>query len=107
MRENPEPDCETRTRGNIEEGDGTLIPNQGAPDGGTALTIAHARQVGKSCQAAALEEGIEPAAFRDWLEANSIAVPNVAGPRESQRPGVYAAAVRGLEAWLRVGFPRE
>jgi len=49
MRENPKPDCETRTRGNIEEGDGTLIPNQGALDGGTALTIARARQVGKSC----------------------------------------------------------
>jgi hypothetical protein len=55
----------------------------------------------------ALEAGIEQAAFRDWLEANSIAVLNVAGPRESQRPGVYEAAVRGLEAWLRVGFPRE
>lgn len=50
MRENPDPDCKTRTRGNIEEGDGTLIPNQVALDGGTALTIAHARQmVGKSC----------------------------------------------------------
>ena len=48
MRENPEPDCETRTRGNIEEGDGTLIPNQGELDG-AALTIARARQVGKSC----------------------------------------------------------
>jgi len=49
MRENPKPDCEARTRRNIEEGDGTLIPNQGALDGGTALTMARARQVGKSC----------------------------------------------------------
>ena len=49
MRENPEPDCETRTRGNIEEGDGTLILNRGTLDGGTALTMARARQVGKSC----------------------------------------------------------
>jgi hypothetical protein len=28
-------------------------------------------------------------------------------PRKSQHPGVYAAAARGLEALLRVGFPRE
>ena len=49
MRENPKPDCEIRIRGNIEEGDGTLVPNQGALDGGTALTMARARQVGKSC----------------------------------------------------------
>lgn len=49
MREDPDSDCETRTRGNIEEGDGTLIPKV-ALDSGTALTIAHARQVvGKSC----------------------------------------------------------
>ena len=103
----PEPDYETRTCHNVEESDGTLILNRGKLDGGTAFTMAHARQIGKPCLIVALEEGIEPAAFRDWLEANSIAVLNVAGPRESQRPGVYAAAVRGLEAWLRVGFPRE
>ncbi len=46
MRENPEPNCETRTRGNIEEGDGTLIPNQVALDGGIALTIAHSLKFG-------------------------------------------------------------
>ena len=39
------------------------------------------------------KQGIEPAAFRDWLDANRIAVLNVAGPRESKRPGVYEAAV--------------
>ena len=49
----------------------------------------------------ALEDGIEPAAFQDWLAANAITVLNVAGPRESKRPGVYAAAYRCLEALLR------
>ena len=105
--ETPEYDYEVRTFRNVEESDGTLILNRGKLDGGTAFTMAHARQIGKPCLIVARGEGIEPAAFRDWLEANSIAVLNVAGPRESQRPGVYAAAVRGLEAWLRVGFPRE
>ena len=98
--ETPERNYQARTRRNIEDSDGTLILNLGKLDGGTALTVAHARQIGKPCLIVALEAGIEPAAFRDWLEANSITVLNVAGPRESQRPGVYAAAGRGLEALL-------
>lgn len=98
--ETPEPDYETRTCHNVEESDGTLILNRGVLDGGTALTAGHARQVGKPCLIVALEAGIEPAAFRDWLAAHHIQVLNVAGPRESQRPGVYAAAVRSLETLL-------
>jgi hypothetical protein len=102
LTETPERDYEARTRRNIEDADGTLILNQGALDGGTAFTVAHARQVGKPCLIVALEAGIEPAAFRGWLAAHPITVLNVAGPRESQRPGVYAAAVRCLETLLRV-----
>ena len=46
-------------------------------------------------------KGIGPAQFRAWLEAHRIAVLNVAGPRESERPGVCAAAVRCLDTLLR------
>ncbi len=99
--ETTEPDYETCTRRNIEDADGTLILNRGTLDGGTALTAAHARQIGKPCLVVALEAGIEPAAFREWLTAHHIQVLNVAGPRESKRPGVYAAAVRCLEGLLR------
>ena len=107
LAETPEPDYETRSRRNVEDADGTLILNLGRLEGGTALTADHARQVGKPCLVVALEEGIEPAAFRDWLEEHRIAVLNVAGPRESKRPGVYEAAYCCLEALLRAGFPRE
>jgi len=65
------------------------------------LTANLARQIGKPCLIVALEAGIEPATFRDWLEANSITVLNVAGPRESKRPGVYAAACRLLDTLLQ------
>jgi len=78
LTETPERNDPTRTRRNIEDSDGTLILNLGVLDGGTALNVAHARQVGKPCLIVALEEGIEPAAFRDWLAANAIAVLNVA-----------------------------
>ncbi len=63
--------------------------------------MAHARQIGKPCLIVALEEGIEPATFRDWLAVNHIAVLSVAGPRESKRPGVYAVAGRCLEGLLQ------
>mgnify|MGYP002397716985 CR=1 FL=1 len=95
------PNYQARTRRNIEDSDGTLILNLGALDGGTALTARHAHQIGKPCLIVALEAGIEPAAFREWLAAPHIAVLNIAGPRESKRPGVYAAAVRCLEGLLR------
>ncbi|MFZ1643131.1 MAG: putative molybdenum carrier protein [Candidatus Contendobacter sp.] len=101
LLETPERNYQARTRRNIEDADGTLVLNLGTLDGGTALTARHARQIGKPCLVVALEEGIESAAFRDWLEANRIAVLNVAGPRESQRPGVYAAAIHCLEILLR------
>ena len=99
--ETPERHYEARTRRNIEDSDGTLILNLGRLDGGTALTVAHARQIGRPCRVVALEEGITPAAFRDWLAAHHIRVLNVAGPRESKRPGVYAAACRLLDTLLQ------
>jgi len=64
--------------------------------------VAHARQIGKPCLIVALETGIEPAAFREWLATHPITVLNVAGPRESQRPGVYATAYCCLESLLGV-----
>ena len=99
--ETPERNYPTRTRRNIEDSNGTLILNLGTLDGGTALTVAHARQIGKPCLIVALEEGIEPATFREWLAANHIAVLNIAGPRESKRPGVYDAACRCLASLFR------
>ncbi len=99
--ETPERNYQTRTRRNVEDSDGTLILNQGPLDGGTALTVDDARQGGKPCLVVALETGIEPAAFRAWLAAHRITVLNVAGPRESKRPGVCAATCRLLEALLR------
>ena len=98
--ETPERNYQVRTRRNIEDADGTLILNLGKLEGGTALTAAHARKIGKPCLVVALEEGIELATFCDWLKKHSIAVLNVAGPRESKRPGVYAAAMRSLKYLL-------
>ena len=72
LTETPERNDQARTRRNIEDSDGTLILNRGKLDGGTALTAAHARQIGQPCRVVALEAGIEPAAFRGWLDDNRI-----------------------------------
>jgi len=101
LTETPEADYDTRTRRNVEDSDGTLILNLGTLDGGTALTVKLARQMGKPCLMVALEDGIEPTAFQEWLDAHPIAVLNVAGPRASKRPGVYAAACRLLDTLLQ------
>jgi hypothetical protein len=101
LLETPERNYQARTRRNIEDADGTLILNLGALDGGTALTASHARQIGKPYLVVALEDGIDPTVFRDWLAANHITVLKVAGPRASKRPGVYAAACRLLDTLLQ------
>ena len=101
LLETPERNYQARTRRNIEDSDGTLILNLSPLDGGTALTADLARQMGKPCLMVALEDGIEPTAFQEWLDAHPIAVLNVAGPRESKRPGVYAAACRLLDTLLQ------
>ncbi|HRD64855.1 MAG TPA: putative molybdenum carrier protein [Candidatus Competibacter sp.] len=101
LMETLESDYEIRTRRNVEDSDGTLILNRGALDGGTALTADYARQIGKPCLIVALEEEFDPERFRVWLDEHRIRVLNVAGPRASKRPGVYAEAARCLEMLLR------
>lgn len=101
LSETPESDYETRTRRNVEDSDGTLILNRGALEGGTALTADLAREIGKPCLIVALEEGMEIARFEKWLSESDIEILNIAGPRESKRPGVYEEARRCLETLLR------
>jgi len=50
----------------------------------------------------AIELGIDPAAVRQWIDACGTRVLNIAGPRESSAPGIYAAAVDFLR---RVEWP--
>jgi hypothetical protein len=81
-----------RTRRNVEDSDGTLVLAWGgAPTGGTRLAVTHARRVGKPHLVVDLDRP-SLAAIARWLAGRGIRVVNVAGPRESSRPGSYAAA---------------
>ncbi|HYQ90619.1 MAG TPA: putative molybdenum carrier protein [Candidatus Competibacteraceae bacterium] len=97
LRETLDEDPACRTEWNVWEADGTLILGRGPWQGGTALTVQRARQQGKPLHWIDLEipSGVEETAR--WLEQHQIRVLNVAGPRESEQPGIYAQAFTYLQ----------
>jgi hypothetical protein len=89
-----------RTRKNVQDSDGTLILVRDHPAGGTALTIQFAEANDKPYQVVDLTDEPDPDRVRSWCRAHAIQVLNVAGPRESESPGIYEQAARFLRAVL-------
>jgi hypothetical protein len=89
-----------RTRRNVRDSEGTLILSRGALRGGTLLTQRAAANLGKPCLSVNLDEPAAVAGIRDWLSEHSIRILNVAGPRESQSPGITLQATRLLHELL-------
>ena len=89
-----------RTRRNVEDSDGTLIVNLGELDGGTLATKVFAEKAGKLCFIAQVDDGVTAEMAADvlaWLRTHDIKTLNVAGPRESKRPGIYWLTLDLLE----------
>lgn len=88
-----------RTRLNVRDSDGTLVLARSAVEGGTAYTVRCAEATGRPLLVLRLDDdaGDPVAAILDWATANAITVLNVAGPRESQRPGIGDAARRVID----------
>ncbi len=101
LRETDSPAYVQRTALNVADSDGTLILTRGALRGGTALTAELARKKGRSCQVVQLEKGLSVTETVNWLHEHAIAVLNVAGPRESQRPGIYREAREFIQRVLQ------
>lgn len=77
-----------RTKLNVRDSDGTLIFLANPAIGGTDLTIKHAEKLKKPLLIVDLKNySIDE--LQCWIEKNNIRVLNVAGPRESQEPGIY------------------
>lgn len=89
-----------RTAANVRAGDGTLILTRGAPDRGTALTERLARRAKKPLLVIDLDRAPPPETVRAWAEENAVRVLNVAGLRESSRPGIYRRAAEFLRGVL-------
>jgi hypothetical protein len=94
-----------RTALNVRDSDGTLVLTAGEPDRGTALTVRLAERYRRPCLILDLSRGPEPGAVRRWAEASRVRVVNVAGPRESSRPGIHDQAARFLRALMAAAAP--
>jgi len=80
---------ETRTEWNVRDADATLILARGLPlSGGSALTHELALKHGKPVRVIELNSANPDAASR-WIRESNARSLNVAGPRESQQPGIY------------------
>ncbi len=74
----------------------------GALDGGTLATVGIAQKLKKPCLVVEIDVGADVCAIVEWLSQNSIRVLNVAGPRESKRPGIYSRTFELLELILKL-----
>jgi hypothetical protein len=92
-----------RTVRNVRDSDATLIVNLGVLEGGSLETLRIAERRGKQVRVVQLDvppTDAELDALREWLQVNAVARLNVAGPRESKRPGIYAATLGLLDRLL-------
>ena len=85
-----------RTRMNVRDSDATLILCHGPLTGGTKLTASIARRMGRPLRIADLSRRVQAPAAAAWLRKHNAVRLNVAGPRESQAPGIGAEARRFL-----------
>jgi len=104
--ETPSADYAQRTEWNVRDSDGTLALVRGRATGGTALTIAFARRQGKPHLVLDLKRDPSPDEARHWIEVHGIGVLNLAGPRESQHPGIGIEARAFLERLFRLTSTR-
>lgn len=102
MAETPEADYDVRTRRNVEDSEGTLVLTRGEPFGGTKLSLDIASSIGKPYHIVDLKRGHSPLAALRWLEAKEPRTLNVAGPRESDSPGIYDEAATFLQNLLQL-----
>jgi hypothetical protein len=100
LKETESADYAERTRLNVIEANATLILCQSALSGGTLLTVQIAGELDKPCLVVDLRRPWQPAEVGVWLQARAITCLNVAGPRQSSAPGIYALARDYLRAAL-------
>jgi len=93
LSEDDSPRYAARTERNVIDSDATLILHRGPLAGGTRLTARQARNHGRPLKTIDLGEEVSLASARAWLRRHEVAVLNVAGPRESQQPGITEQAL--------------
>ena len=98
LQETTSANYSVRTENNVRESDGTLVLTRlGRASAGTALTIKVAQKQKKPCLVIGLLRRNDLETVKKWVEANHIRVLNVAGPRESEIPGIHDKAFEFLK----------
>ncbi|HET6232772.1 MAG TPA: putative molybdenum carrier protein [Longimicrobiaceae bacterium] len=92
LRETPSADAAQRTEWNVRDADGTAVLVSDAASAGTDLTVATVRRLGKPLYLWHVGSPADVGAFRRRMQVYRVRTLNVAGPRESESPGIYAAA---------------
>ena len=93
----------TRTKLNVEHSDDTLIFLKKLPDKGTLLTIKFVEEFNKPVLEINLLDNQKHnlQIVNAWLQAHNFKTLNIAGPRESNSPGIYEESLRFLEQLLK------
>jgi hypothetical protein len=102
LTETPSDDPRQRTVRNVRDSDATLVLTRGGVvSPGTALTLLTAQRLGRSLHVQQLDEEDAADQVTAWLLLlDPESTLDVAGPRESQAPGVYDEAVALLTTVL-------
>jgi hypothetical protein len=103
LEETESPEYRVRTERNVIDSDATLILCRGVPSGGTELTLRFAQRYSKPHLIIDLDNPPDVETVRTWLAESAAETLNVAGPRESQGPGIAEQAQEFLTKLL-AGF---
>lgn len=109
LSETPSADPNERTGRNVGDATATLVLVmgvlvEGPADAGTRHTLRVARDLGRPVLTIDLGDPVQRTdvgAVARWLDDNRVRVLNIAGPRESNAPGIYRAALSYLQDLFR------
>jgi hypothetical protein len=104
LKETPKRYAAQRTEWNVRDSDGTLILNIGVLDGGSLNTAVFAKKHEKPCLVVQLDLSPNLKDGYSWLLEHGIKTLNVAGPRESKRPGIYQCSYDYLQRLLQMKY---
>ena len=102
LEETHSADYRVRTERNVRDSDGTLVITSGPMKGGTALTVTLARKYKKPCLAVDFGSGGDQETVREWVQRNGIRTLNMAGPRESEVPGIHDRTIDFLRGVFNI-----
>ncbi|MCY4159999.1 MAG: putative molybdenum carrier protein [Bacteroidetes bacterium] len=98
LRDTPTIDAAERTVRNVQDSEGILILGEMNRSKGTRLARKTAISLNRSIYQSEFLENIEP--VLQWLRTLNRGMVNIAGPRESEQPGIYAGSFKFLDQLL-------